>query len=345
MLGPLTVGLLANPFAWAIYLFVASKVVEAQERDKDFQSQLLYLNVSAHALNAFEEKATVRIIADRPFTTRQQRDQRLDRRLLGSHLALDGWRTTYEFSLQPGEVTKFRKLRWLSLEYLRLRAGHGYRMLRWWKPEVRLPGDVNPTTGRITGAWGFSQSHPGYPYDTWQTMYEDPLMPGSLPGIGGLYQIPLAALGYTESARLDDTTYPADVHQLRALLDVSDPISDVGLVDLQMVRLAALLEALYVVRWDARPFIDLDAQVYAEDVFNALAAPGATRYASNGDLMTPGPRTPLEGLSVRNGHLITDATVFGKAVAINVQAIRQNTNAAGHPQVQELGQSSTGNAR
>lgn len=331
VLGPVMVGLLANPAAWAIYILIASKVVQAQENDKDFQSQLFALNCSARALHDFEQAATKQILKTRGlvelpedvlpqqvgkplnsiYRVHQQRDQRLDQPRLGSRVTLQGWRSTYKFPWQPGDETLFRKVRYLALEYLKLRAGHGYRMLRYWKPEVSAPAGMGD----------------GLTEHVLHRMYETPGMPGNMPDVGGLLHIPLAAEGVTRTLRRNNDVYPNDPLQLRPPPYEAEPVNEVVASDLQMVRLAALLDAVHVVRWDPRPIIDLDAQRYAEDVSNAL---GSVRYASDGKLMTS--RTPLEGLSCRNGFLFLDPAVFGtvadeqgvsRAIAVDPQAIRQ----------------------
>jgi len=307
-LGAVTVALLANPIAWAVYFLIASKVVQAQEGEKTWQATLRYLNASARELHGFEQSLTGAILKQRGInygTPLQQRDRRLDRTIQGLNVTLEGWRTTYRFVPVPGMGETWRKVRALSLEYLRLRAGHGYRMMSYYLPGLE-GSEANWSVGE----------------GKLNVMYEDATMPGSMPGIGGLLQIPLAAGGPTERPRLNNTEYPEDPAQLRAV--GAEPLNNLSAEDLQLARFLALSEAIFALRFDPRPIIDLDADNYARDTMKALG----TGPINN--------RVPLEGLSTRGGLIFTDPNVYGMAVGFNPQAIRQHTNAAGHEQVKAV---------
>lgn len=258
-----------------VAFIIAKRVADAQEIDKDWQGYLLGLNANGAGLHQFEAMCVRAVIQGRTFTERQQRDFRLDRYAPGQKIVFTGYRSAYNFIPMPGERETFKRLRAMAFEYLRLRAGHGYRMIRNWSVIPNPPAN-----------WGLSNAAL---YDEYNAV---------MPGVGGLASIPHAVGGATIAPRVSDSENPSDPLQLISNEYLTN-ISGITLTaeENQACALVAIIDALRVLKFDPRPAIEADRRWYAGEVLRALSHPTD--------------HTPPEGITQAGEALELDPRVFG----------------------------------
>lgn len=273
-----------------VLFIIADQVNKALQTAKDFQGALLNTNINARSLHEFEADCVRAFLRarGRTWTEESVRDFRLDRYVSGQKVVAQGWRSVLRTLPVAEDVADLGRIRLMAREFVRWRSVFGYRLIRAWGIPANPPAD-----------WGWSS-------DLLQSVYES-----QLPNVGNLLGVPHAYNGATIQPRVDPSAVlPSEWELVGTAGEINYP-TKVSLTEaeLRAARGAALIDALFALRWDTRGIAEADPALYARMVVDALQWNGNT----------------VAGLELRGESLWLDPAgehSMGKAVAIYPAKIR-----------------------
>lgn len=301
---PVTAAVVAGPLiviGIVLAFIVAARVVAAQENDTDWRGQLLDLGVNGRDLHRIEAYILEAYLGNRQFQVNEIYDSRMIKTIRGQKIRFRGYRKQFVFLPQQGEIELFRRIRAVCEMYLVERAEYGFRLIRGWN-------DFSPSKEIFT----------------WDDFKKFGAYEGLVPGLGGIKNIPHAALGRTVSPRGNPNEEVSEGSVLEAISDKTCT-DTAGIVltteEKQVARFLALVDALRVLRWDPRPAFEANTEFYAKEVLRCLQLSAISETQAT-QLNWPMGAKP--GLRLAGNGIALDPEVFGTNKIILPYKIKLN---------------------